>query len=146
MYNFSSVLGFLQRVDACFPTPLSQKQDLATYARKLCEKATVCVELAEGEIVAMVAGYTDNLVDDKAYISIVATLPEAQGKGIASRLVESFIHRAAEKGVSAVHLYAVPSNIPAMRMYEKLGFVPFAVDGELRPGDAHLIYYIKKEQ
>ena len=138
---------FLREVDHTFPVPISEKQDLGDYARKLCDRATLCVETdADGErIVALVAGYTENVIDGRAYISLVATVPDAQGRGLGSRLVREFISVAAARGLDAVHLYAVPTNTPALSMYKRLGFEFWILPDEPRPDDIHLIYRIKKE-
>ena len=129
-----------------FPVPLSEKQNLSLFAVKLCEKATLCCSYENSEICSLVAGYTDNVPDNKAYISVVASLPSAQGNGYASALVKEFINISKRKGLGAVHLYAVESNTPAIRMYEKLGFERLAMENEPRPDDVHLIYYIDKEK
>lgn len=135
---------FLNKVDKTFPVALSDKQDLHVFAHKLADKATLCVEYSNDEIVSMVAGYTDNLPDDKAYISVVATAPEGRGRGLASGLVKEFISVCKDKNINAVHLYTDSSNTGAIRMYEKIGFVPYIVQDEIRPDDVHLIYYIAK--
>lgn len=135
---------FLRKVDTTFPVPLSQKQNLHDFAIKLCQKATLCAESDEEKIVAMVAGYTENVIDNMAYISIVATVPEFQGRGLASKLIKDFISICEKKSIDAVHLYAVSENTAAIRMYEKLGFVLWNKHNEPRPNDAHLIYYIRK--
>ena len=139
------ILTFLREVDGDFPTPLSQKQDLLVFSRKLSEKATICSVVSEERILAMVAGYTENVVDRLAYISIVATVEDAKGRGYASRLVKEFIDLATKKDLEAVHLYTAPSNEIALRMYEKLGFVRWIRSDELRPDDVHLICWIRKE-
>jgi mycothiol synthase len=90
----------------------------------------------------MVAGYTDNLVNGMAYVSIAATLPEARGKGLASSLMGEFMEICTRKGIPALHLYAVASNEPAMAMYRRLGFEIWDCPDEPRPGDAHLIKYL----
>ena len=138
---------FLREVDGTFPVPISEKQDLGDYARKLCDRATLCVETdADGErIVALVAGYTENVIDSRAYISLVATVADAQGRGFGKRLTREFVSVAADKGLDAVHLYAVPTNTPAVSMYKKLGFEEWIRPDEPRPQDLHLIYRIKKE-
>ena len=97
------------------------------------------------EIIALLAGYTDNVENNLGYISIVATLPQSQGKGYGTSLIREFLDIARTKGLRAVHLYAVRENIPAMRMYNKLGFEDYVLDDEPRPNDAHLIYYFNKE-
>lgn len=149
MPGFKDIKGleeFLYKVDKLFPVPLSQKQNLHDFAVKLAEKATLFVEYENDKIIAAVAGYTENVIDNLGYISIAATLPEAQGKGLASKLVKQFLEEAESKGLKAVHLYAVSENIPAMRVYQKLGFVEYLLPDEPRPDDAHLIYYINKEK
>ena len=133
---------FLEAVDPHFPTPLSKKQDLRSFAIKLFDKATLCCKFNNGKISSMVAGYTDNLNENIAYISIVATLSEYRGRGYATSLVNDFIAICKRKNIDAVHLYSVSSNISAMNMYRKLGFVDYVFDNEPRPDDAHLIYYI----
>ena len=134
---------FLWAVDESFPIPLSHKQDLHLFAKKLFEKATLCTEIEQGRILAMVAGYTENVTDDLAYISVVATLPEARGRRLASALIERFIAIARERGLRAVHLYTVRTNTSAMRMYQRLGFSEWVKVDEPRPEDVHLIYRLK---
>ena len=96
---------FLTIVDKEFPVPLSEKQDLKELSEKFSVKATICSEVIDGEIIAMVAGYTDNVIDGLAYISVVATLKCAQGKGLAKKLIFEFISECERKNLSAVHLY-----------------------------------------
>lgn len=132
---------FLREVDDTFPVPLSKKQDLACFARKLQEKATMCVVCDAGKILSMTAGYTENLVNGLAYISIVATLSKARGKGYGEKTVREFLKICAQKQLPGVHLYAVAGNEPALALYRKLGFEIWEMPDEQRPEDAHLIYY-----
>lgn len=131
---------FLKKVNNEFPVPLSEKQDLESYAKKLLEKATLCYEINEqNQIIALVAGYTDCLSNNMAYISMVSTLPEYQGKGIATELVKKFINICIDKNISGIHLYAVAENTPAVKLYKKLGFKTMNIDNEKRPDDLHLL-------
>ena len=88
---------FLKAVDCLFPVPLSHKQDLECFAKKLYEKATVCHISSGGEILSLTAGYTDNVTDNIGYISVVAALaayvmaPKSVGYMFAS-------HKSWEKG------------------------------------------------
>lgn len=136
---------FLRQVDRSFPVPLSRKQELGAYARKLCEKATLCACCEGDEIISLVAGYTDDLPEDKAYMAVAATLPHARGRGLARKLVQEFIAICREKRIRAVHLYAVPSNAPAMKLYRSLGFRDYVIPDEPRPEDAHLILYMEEQ-
>ncbi len=138
--------SFLHKVDKLFPIPLSHKQNLSDFATKLKENGALCTKVENDELVALVAGYIDNVINKKGYISIVATLPRFQGKGYASELVKDFLNIAKEKCLEAVHLYAVPSNIIAINMYKQIGFVEWKLPDEPRPDDLHLVYYIRNEE
>lgn len=128
---------FLRAVDSSFPVPLSEKQDLCQYAKKLHELATLCAVVEQDQIVALAAGYVNH---DPAYIAIVATLPAAQGRGLAKRLVREFMDTAEQKGASFLHLYAVRSNEAAMALYRGLGFSEWDMPDEPRKDDVHFIY------
>ena len=134
-----AIEAFLRQVDGDFPVPLSQKQELSAFAAKLWEKATLCAATDRDGITALVAGYTENLTGGMAYVSIAATLPRARNQGLASGLMRQFIGICREKGLPAIHLYAVASNEAAMAMYRNLGFRLWHTADEPRPDDAHLI-------
>ena len=136
--------NFLKKADHTFPVPLSQKQDLLSYAHKLQERATICAFWENDEIISMVAGYTDNLEHGLAYIAIAATLECGRGRGLASMMLQEFLNICKDKGVNAVHLYTTPSNKAALHLYQKLGFLPWNPSDEPRPKDTHLILYFKE--
>lgn len=138
------IYNFLIDVDSSFPVPLSQKQDLFDYAKKLKEKATLVPIICDEKIAAMVAGYTENIIDNLAYISIVATTKDARGRGYARNVLQEFIQICREKRIRAVHLYTAKNNLPAIKLYKKIGFVEYKIENEPRQNDLHLIYYIKE--
>ncbi len=141
-----AIENFLKKVDFEFPVPLSQKTDLEAYAKKLKESATCCCKFDNGEIVSMVAGYTNNLTDNIAYISLVATLPEYRGKGFAEELVKEFILNCKEKKIIAVHLYTLDENEKAVNLYKKIGFEKYILENESRKSDLHLIYFLEENK
>lgn len=133
---------FLKKIDKTFPVPISEKCEIDKYALKLYEKATLCLCYKEKRITSMVAGYTENLIKNQAYISIVATLPEARKMGLATELVKQFITISQFSKCELVHLYAVPTNKAAIHLYQKLGFLEWHIENELRPNDIHFVYYL----
>ena len=60
--------------------------------------------------------------DEVAVIHILAVNPDYQGKGIGSEMIRKAIRLAQDNGMKAIRLDALASNIPAHRMYERLGF------------------------
>ena len=134
---------FLVKTDQLFPTPISQKTDLRAYAEKLDEKADIISCTDNDSLCGVAAGYITNSISDMAYISMVAVLPGFQGRGIGEEMVRAFISRAEKAGKVGVHLYAVYSNTPAMRMYRKIGFEEYVIENEPLPDNAHLVYWMR---
>ncbi len=136
---------FLYIVDKNFPVPLSEKVDLDEYAQKLTDKADLIADVSDnGVIQALLAGYINSVDEGMAYIAIVATLPEMRGQGRAEKLVRKFINKCREQNIKGIHLYAVESNAPAVRLYEKLGFEVYKIEDEPRPNDLHLVLWLKE--
>ena len=58
---------------------------------------------------------------DSLYIHELQVLPELQGRGIGTAVVQNVIEQGADRGVP-VTLSVVPANPGAKRLYERLGF------------------------
>ena len=59
---------------------------------------------------------------DEGYITNVAVFPESRKKGVGTALLERVFSLAKDMGLSFVSLEVRESNIPAISLYEKLGF------------------------
>lgn len=139
--------SFLEKADRTFPVPLSEKTDLTDYAEKLCAKADLCTVCGgDGSILSLAAGYIGNCEGDTAYISMLATLPGHRGQGLGNRVLSEFIQKAEAQGLKAVHCYAVRENAAAMKLYEKAGFTELTAEHDPRPGDVHLIRWLKPKK
>ena len=68
--------------------------------------------------------------DDTGYIECVATMPEAQGKGVATKLMK---HIMETEPHSKFVLDVVDTNAAARKVYEKLGFEVFDTIKEENP-------------
>lgn len=65
-----------------------------------------------------------NLKDNEvASLHILAVDPEYQGKGVSERMMREIISLSKKSERKAIRLDALATNIPAQRLYEKLGFV-----------------------
>lgn len=76
-----------------------------------------------------------------ACLGTLAVDPALHGQGVARAMVSHAIAQLQAAGVKRIELYAESDNAPALRFYEKLGFVH---EGTLRKfykraGDAHYI-------
>ncbi len=141
----SRILDFLKKVDLSFPVPLSEKTSLTDYAKKIYENGVLCTYVEDNEIVAMVAGYLDKIRNGIGYITLVATLPEYQGRGLAHKIIRRFQEEAEAMEIRGVHLYAVRNNKNAISIYSSLGFEELCLESETRPKDAHLMHWIQQK-
>lgn len=106
-------------------------------------KARVCID--QGNILGMVVAYClpdpypIDVADDYPeivrplvqlearapgswYINAVATYPEHQGRGVASRLIADSLERGIRQGCKRASLIVASENGQAKRLYEHLGF------------------------
>jgi ribosomal protein S18 acetylase RimI-like enzyme len=128
--NFSVEIlkDFLKKNDEIFTHPLSetllrQHTTIDNWTTKLCSKATFAFELDKSCVKGVVIGYTKNLpADGGGYITIVAVAPECRKQGIAGRLLQEYIAYSKNK-TKYLWLTTDETNIPARRLYEKVGFV-----------------------
>jgi len=62
------------------------------------------------------------LVGDEVHLQKVAVTPAWRGQGVASWLLARCFTLSVEQGARSAHLEVRPSNIPAVELYQKLGF------------------------
>lgn len=139
--KYDELYDFLVSVDKDFPTPLSQKVDLAEYTAKLLEKSTISATAENGKIVSLVAAYTTTPQDNWVFIPVVVTEKSARGKGYAKKEILDILRE--PTNAVAFHLYTAETNIPAIRLYQSIGFERIDNDKAPRPNDVHLAYYLK---
>mgnify|MGYP001575349720 CR=1 FL=1 len=77
--------------------------------------------------VALRGGATIGFIDlefqeDCAKILGLCVVPEFQGTGVGTRLIETAVGRAKEKNYEKIFLLVEENNALAIRLYEKLGF------------------------
>ena len=62
------------------------------------------------------------LLGDEVHLQKVAVTPAWRGQEVASWLLEQCFTLSVEQGARSAHLEVRPSNIPAVELYQKLGF------------------------
>lgn len=62
--------------------------------------------------------------------------PHARGRGVGDLLIRAVTAWAAKAGFAHVRLAVLPSNAPAITLYERHGFVPTGIPGDDVPGTA----------
>lgn len=71
-------------------------------------------------------GYADVRRPEGWLLQGVYTWPDARGRGLASIGVSDLCHEAFDAGAEHVQLAVVDGNLAGVRLYERLGFKPFA--------------------
>ena len=64
--------------------------------------------------------------------------PNARGRGVGDTLLKAAIHWAKQHGASSVKLGASCGNTPAIRLYQRAGFVQIGAMEPIRPGSTVL--------
>lgn len=71
----------------------------------------------------VVLGYAGMVqVGDEGQITNIATAREARRRGVAKHLLKQLLESAESRGIRAFSLEVRDSNVPAISLYEKLGF------------------------
>jgi dTDP-4-amino-4,6-dideoxy-D-galactose acyltransferase len=112
--------------DPGFPVHLADEL-YRTWIEKSCGGYADCVLVAEHE--GRPAGYISCHIDapDTGRIGLLAVGPDAQGRGIGSKLVDSALHWFAGKGLEKVTVVTQGRNIAAQRLYQRRGFTTQSV-------------------
>nr|WP_298131622.1 GNAT family N-acetyltransferase [uncultured Pseudoxanthomonas sp.] len=100
-----------------------QSQDPDVYVRKLLDHADFVTWQQGGSLFAFVAFYANDPDCVLAYISMVATRPDKQGRGVARSLLTSCLLLLSAKGFKKCRLEVAADNERAKALYFSLGFV-----------------------
>ncbi len=119
----AEIVGHLLRCDADFVPPLSGRVEIEGYSQKIASKATRFEAWSGDTLVGLVAAYCNDQEKCIAYITSVSVLKEWAGKGIAARLISQCIEHAKASGMRQISLEVAEDNMPAIKLYEKYGFV-----------------------
>ena len=106
---------------ACFSLPWSAQ----SFSDSICREDTlflVC-EMPETDGSGKIAGYIGMYQSfDEGSITNVAVFPEYRKQGIGNLLVQNMKEQARSASVETIFLEVRVSNIPAISLYEKMGF------------------------
>ena len=116
------VSGLLQQFAHRLGSLRSGRVSVENMARKFAENATV-LELFEGaERQGFAAFYANDLAGGRAFLSMIAVVPECEGSGVASRLLREVERVCRKNGMASVHLEVDRENTRAIGFYRHRGF------------------------
>ena len=92
-------------------------------AKKYEENAEFLVLYCEGKLAAFASFYCNDAVNKTAYLSLIAVLERFEGNGFGEMMLDKVISVSREKGMQTISLEVRKSNIGAVSLYHKKGFV-----------------------
>ena len=118
----AEICAHLSSCDADFVPRLSTRVEMQDYAKKIASRATRFEAWAGDKLVGLMAVYCNNQEQRIAFITSVSVLKIWAGKGIATNLLAQCVEHAKMSGMQQVSLEVAQNNLPAVKLYEKMGF------------------------
>jgi ribosomal-protein-alanine N-acetyltransferase len=116
---------------ASFANPWTEKAFLGEMKENSFAYYIVCIDdsaAAEGENAREIIGYTGMwTILDEIHITTIAVREDWRGRRIGELLIKYLLQVGRAKGAINATLEVRPSNIPAQRLYERLGFKAYGV-------------------
>ena len=114
------VRAVMDLVRRCFATPWSE----IAYRSEISSSAGYyLVARVGGQLVGFGGAW---LVVDEAHLTTLGVEPSLRRHGIGERLLAAILQEARRRGVRRASLEVRESNLAAIRLYEKYGFLPVA--------------------
>lgn len=127
--NKKKLALFLESVNRLFDPELKDriigKSNVASfedYTAKVLKNASCLCHEENNEINALLVIYHNDIINQKAYIPILAVKPTHNGKGIATKLVLYSINICQSSAIKRIFVNTWKSNTKATNLYQKLGF------------------------
>lgn len=116
------IFKFLKDIDFELPTPLSNRVDLETYAKKVLEKGVVLGIKDDKKLIAASFFYANDNSSRIAYLTLLGTLRHYRGFGYAKKILTKTLEYCKRKSMLVIHLETDINNKSAISLYSSLGF------------------------
>lgn len=107
---------------ASFHTPWSRQSFVDEMSQNVCARYMVAEE--NGEVLAYAGAWC---AMEEGHITNIAVRLDRRGQGIGEAVTHALMQYCANLGVQYLTLEVRRSNLPAQKMYEKLGFIKLGV-------------------
>lgn len=121
--SVAEVIALLAACDSDFSPLLSERQDIPSYAKRLCERGERFEHWNAERLVGLVAIYCVTPKGAPAFITNVSVHGEYRGRGIGDTLLGAALDHARNRGFTHVALESDAGATPALKLYRKHGFV-----------------------
>jgi GNAT superfamily N-acetyltransferase len=124
----AEIAEHLTLCDVDFVPPLSCRVDIRDYAKKIASNAVRFEAWLDCKLIGLVAAYCNDGDKLIAYITSVSILREWTKNGIGANLLCQCVEYAKSLGIRNISLEVEASNVAAIKLYEKSGFIADNVD------------------
>ena len=123
-----------------FGTTLAEvAQLIETDWRQQLESLATFVAVHESIDLGIARGVTDHDKTDQALLVSMWVAPEARGRRAGERLIQTVAGWARETGHTRLVLDVADANLPAIALYERMGFSRTGETGALPPPREHIL-------
>lgn len=123
MNNLSvMIVALLHELDKDFDPTLSSIINISNYAEKIKNNAKIMSYFDNGNLVAFIAFYCNDLETRIGFMSMLAVSKNNQGKGLARSLIKSSIDLLKNENFNRYRLEVFKTNNKAINLYKKMGF------------------------
>lgn len=119
----AQVVALLAACDRDFSPPLSERQDIQTYAGRICQRAERFEHWDAERLVGLLAMYCIAPQGAPAFITNVSVRGEQRGRGLGDALLGAALDHARGSGFAHVALEVDAGATAARHLYRKHGFV-----------------------
>lgn len=123
---------------ACFNEPWTEESIKNQLSG---ENSVFTVSEDNGNIIGYAFG---TVIIDEGELYRIAVSPEKRGKGTGERLLREFVEKCRNNGAVKLFLEVRSRNVPARRLYEKIGFKEISVRRGYYGDDDAVIYVLEK--
>lgn len=119
--NKADFVCFLQEINSLFVPALDTKTDLTSFSNKILTLGHVLVASLNGIAIGACCFYTNDFINNKAYISLLGVKPAYSGQHVATEMLSLVVKYIKSTKMRTI---AIHTNNPiAKHIYEKNGFV-----------------------
>ena len=122
MKFISELESLIKEIDADFDPPLSSSVNLANYAKKMYENATIFSVHEGGKLVALMAVYSNDVNRQAAFGTMLAVAKSHRVYGLGPNLIKTTIDYLKKKSFRSFKLEIHKTNPRVINLYKRLKF------------------------
>lgn len=121
--NANKKKEFIENCDYVFPIGILKRTNSSEIITKIINNAIFLGAYENHQICGYCAFYANDFATKTAYVTMIGVLPEFQGKGVGSKLIDNCIEKCKLLNMEKIRLEVLNSNEKAITFYKIKGFL-----------------------